>query len=338
MRATVRDVLGPDASELFFERLLTVFFTDEDAALLAADRAQLRAGAGQLPALRGRQRARCGSSRTASGTWTGSSTVRPARHLHGDRPARRAGRPEPSLALRQPDPRTAAVGAPRLPGPGGQPLGAPGRPLPGPPRRGRLQPARRAGRRVAGRGRAVLPAAGHRGPRGRPRPHPVPGRQHLLHRVRRLRRAVGQHRLRLPRLRRRGPGRGRPLPGAHRRHLVRRRGPGAQVPAALGVLPAHRHAGLGRRVRSHLHRRPRARRGARPDPGRPAGHLPPPRRELVDLDLQGPRARRAWLRSRPESPYGARFGEFATKKPGSPPTAGAATGSAWPRSPARSRT
>jgi endoglucanase len=35
MRATVRDVLGPDASELFFERLLTVFFTDEDAALLA---------------------------------------------------------------------------------------------------------------------------------------------------------------------------------------------------------------------------------------------------------------------------------------------------------------
>jgi endoglucanase len=35
MRATVRDVLGPAASELFFERLLSVFFTDEDAALLA---------------------------------------------------------------------------------------------------------------------------------------------------------------------------------------------------------------------------------------------------------------------------------------------------------------
>jgi len=35
MRAAVRDVLGPDAYELFFERLLTVFFTDEDAALLA---------------------------------------------------------------------------------------------------------------------------------------------------------------------------------------------------------------------------------------------------------------------------------------------------------------
>jgi endoglucanase len=36
MRAAVRQVLGQDAYELFFERLLTVFFTAEDAALLAA--------------------------------------------------------------------------------------------------------------------------------------------------------------------------------------------------------------------------------------------------------------------------------------------------------------
>jgi len=35
MRSTVREVLGADRSELFFERLLTVFFADEDARLLA---------------------------------------------------------------------------------------------------------------------------------------------------------------------------------------------------------------------------------------------------------------------------------------------------------------
>lgn len=35
MRATVREVLGRDRYELFFDRLLTVFFGDDDAALLA---------------------------------------------------------------------------------------------------------------------------------------------------------------------------------------------------------------------------------------------------------------------------------------------------------------
>ena len=38
------------------------------------------------------------------------------------------------------------------------------------------------------------------------------------------------------------------------------------------------HADLGRRVRPRLHRRPRARRAALPDPLRPARHLRPPRR------------------------------------------------------------
>src|ERR1041384_7312089 len=35
MRSTVRAVLGDERYELFFERLLTAFFTDEDAKLLA---------------------------------------------------------------------------------------------------------------------------------------------------------------------------------------------------------------------------------------------------------------------------------------------------------------
>ncbi|MFG3436166.1 glycoside hydrolase family 5 protein [Nonomuraea sp. NPDC047897] len=35
MRAAVRDVLGEDRAELFFDRLLTSFFTEDDAALLA---------------------------------------------------------------------------------------------------------------------------------------------------------------------------------------------------------------------------------------------------------------------------------------------------------------
>ena len=45
-------------------------------------------------------------------------------------------------------------------------------------------------------------AHGGRDPRGRPRPHPLPRRQHLLDRLPRVRRAVRERDLRLPRLRR----------------------------------------------------------------------------------------------------------------------------------------
>ena len=64
-------------------------------------------------------------------------------------------------------------------------------------------------------------------PRGRPGPHPLLGRQHLLDRVRLLRRAAGERRLHAARLRAR---RARP-----RRRVPRARVGGGEVPRALGV-------------------------------------------------------------------------------------------------------
>ena len=69
-------------------------------------------------------------------------------------------------------------------------------------------------------------------PGGRPRPHPVPRRQHVLDRVRLLRRAVRERRLHAARLRAGRPG---PQPDHYDRG-----GGGGEVPGALGVRPRGR--------------------------------------------------------------------------------------------------
>ena len=249
-------------------------------AFLAELGAQLRAHPGQLPAPRvgpaavRDHRGRLPPSRPGGGGRRG------ARRVLDHRPARVAGLPEPALALGQPDAPGALLGAPSLPGPRREPVGGDRRPLQGQRLGGGLQPHERAGRRVARRRRPVLRAPRGGDPSRRPRPHPVVRRQHVLDRVRLLRRAARQRRLHPARLRARGPRSRGPL---------RPRGGRAEVPRALGVRARDGDADLRRRVRAHLHGRPRDRRRARADPRGPARALPPPRRRLRDVDVQGPR-------------------------------------------------
>jgi endoglucanase len=65
MRRTVRAVLGDDRYELFFERLLSAFFAEPDARLLAD------AGMNCVRLPVSYRHCRSTSRRTASGTWTG---------------------------------------------------------------------------------------------------------------------------------------------------------------------------------------------------------------------------------------------------------------------------
>ena len=318
-----------------------MFFTDEDAALLAADRAQLRAGAGQLPALRGRQRARskikpdgfrhldrvidlCARHGIYTVIDLHAAPGGQNHHWHCDNPTH-----VPLLWVHR-----------ALPGPGGATSGSTSPTTTGatpawpattcstspPTSRG---PS--SGRCTSGwspRSARSTPTTSCSWTATRTRPSSTSSASR-----------AGQHRLRLPRLRRgRAWAAAGPTPGSPTGRWFDAEALERKFLAALGVLAAHRHAGLGRRVRPHLHRRSRARRAAPPDPGRPAGDLPPPRGELVDLDLQGPRAAgpgHGAARVALPAPGSA---SSWPRRPGSPPTAGAATGSAWPRSPARSRT
>ena len=195
-------------------RSSTAFFTDADAAFLASLGLNSRAHPVQLPALRGRRpalRAQGGGLPPASTGWS----TRARRHgiytildLHAA--ARRA---EPALAQRQPDALGAVLDAPALPGPRRAPVGGDRRPLHGQAVGRRLQPDQRAGRRRAARSsgpfyrrlEAAIRAVD-------PRPHPVPRRQPLLHRLRHARRPAAQHGLHRARLRAARLPRRRPLP------------------------------------------------------------------------------------------------------------------------------
>ena len=208
MRAAVAGVIGAERADRFFDRLLDRFFDEADARLLA----ELGVNCLRLPINyrhfeRDARPSSC--SRRASSGWRARSTCARARHLQRDRPARGAGPPEPALALRQRDARRRVLAAPALPGPRRGPVARARRALPRSWVGGRLQPAQRAGRPDRrGRGAVPRPARGRR-PRGRPRPHRLRRRQHVLDGLLDLRRAVRERRLRAARLR-------------ARRHVVRR--------------------------------------------------------------------------------------------------------------------
>ena len=107
-------------------------------------------------------------------------------HWHSDNPTHRA----------------LVLDAPTFPGSRRAPVGGARRPLPRQPLGRRLQPDQRAGRRRAATVIGPFYERLHNAIRAvDPRPHPVPRRQPLLHRLRHVRRAVAEHRLHRPRLR-----------------------------------------------------------------------------------------------------------------------------------------
>ena len=113
---------------------------------------------------------------------------------------------------------------------------------------------------------------------------------------------------------------------------------GGEVPRALGVRAPHGHADLRRRVRPDLHGRRGGRRGAPPDPRRPARDLQALRRRLRHVDVQGPRPPGAHLR--PARLALRRAGRRLRRQEarGSGSTSGAAPAARTRRSPSRSRT
>ena len=166
-------------------------------------------------------------------------------------------------------------------------------------------------------------------PRDRPGAHPLLRRQHLLDRVRLLRRAAGERRLHAARLRARR--------ARARRRVPRARVGGGEVPRALGVRAPHGHADLRRRVLPDLHGRRGGRRRAPPDPRRPARDLQALRRRLRHVDVQGPRPPGADLRAGPTRPTARWSRTSSPRSGGSASTSGAAPAARTPRSPSRSR-
>ena len=290
MRAAVAAVLGPERSARFFDRLLTRFFEEGDARAARRPRRQLRADPGQLPPLRARRapvRAARGGLRAPRRR---RAPVRRARHLQRDRPARGARLPEPALALRQPDAHRRFLAAPALPG----------------PRRAPVAGVRHALSRRAVDRRATTCSTSPRTPAARSSGRSTTGSWPPIREI------DADHIVFVDGntystdfsmfaepyenavyachdYARAGMAFGGPYPGETQGQWIDRDFLEEKF-LERSQLPARdRHADLGRRVRPGLHGRSRARRAALPDPLRPARHLRPLRRRVVDLDLQGRR-------------------------------------------------
>ena len=289
MRAAVGAVLGAERAERFFDRLLDAFFTRRGRAGARRAGHELRAAAGQPAPLRARRRAVRAGGEGLRAPGRGDPGVRGGRAVRRDRPARRARLPEPALAFGQPDARRRLLAAPALPGPRRAPVARARRALPRRARRGRLQPAQRARRperavvgpfhdRLVAAVREVDPEhivfvdGNTYSTDFSAFSEPYPNAIYACHDYARA-----------------GHGLRRPVPGRDGRHVDRSRRAGGDVPGAHRVHARDRHADLGRRVRTGLHRRSRARRDALPGAGRPARALRAPRRRLVAVDLQGRR-------------------------------------------------
>ena len=146
MRREVRRAIGDDRASAFFERLLTRFFDEPDAAFLG------EAGLNLVRIAVGYQHfeddARPFEIKADGFRHLDRAIEALARagRLLDHRPARLARLTEPALALRQSHPRPGVLAAPALPGPGRAPVGSHRRPLPRQSLGGRIQPAERASR------------------------------------------------------------------------------------------------------------------------------------------------------------------------------------------------
>ena len=206
MRASVTAVLGPERAERFFDRLLTRFFEDEDAALLAG----LGVNCVRIPVnYRHFERDERPFELREEGFERLDRVVRACaehgiysvidlhavpgcqnQHWHSDNPTHVAA------FWQHPHFQDRVVHL-------WQAFAARYRDEPWV---GGLQPAQRA-RRPQRRGRRAVPRpARGRDPRDRPRPHRLRRRQHLLDGLLDVRRALRERRLRLPRLRARRHG------------------------------------------------------------------------------------------------------------------------------------
>ncbi len=168
MRAALRRVLGEEGYARFFDRVLDVFFDDEDAALIAS----LGLNCLRIPVnYRHFEDDAAPFELKEEGFRILDRAIdraRPARPLLDHRPARGAGLPEPALALRQPDALVVLLGSTPLPGSRDPPLGGLRPPLPRQPLGRGLQPAERARRRRGEDDRPLLRAPPRSGARDRP--------------------------------------------------------------------------------------------------------------------------------------------------------------------------
>ena len=265
--------------------------------------------------------------------------VRRARHLHDHRPARAARLAEPALALRQPDALGRCSGSTGTSRTGWSHLGrrSPTRyeATRGSPATTRSTSPPTESRAVVG---PVLRAPRRRDPRDRPGAHPLPRRQHVLDRVRHLRRAAARTPSTPATTTRCRASSTAAVPGRH---------PGQYFDRALEEKFLERTEYM----REHAARRSGSASSGPSTPATPRRRaaLPDPRTtssrsttrygaELVDLDVQGHRPAGAGHR-RPDSPYlRADRRRSSRRRRGSASTRGARPTGRTARSPSRSRT